>query len=635
MTYFNIAELYGNSGEYLNALNYMQKALALYFSEFDKDCIGCNPKDPVSVSSTVIKAIIAYKAHYYQEEYKRDTIMNLDFLFYASDSYRLLLEIIEGRRFEIYNIEDLIFYEHLNNNIILNIARNAFYMYEITDDTYYLSKALTYLSSTRNTGVIFNEIGERNELESCFSMAYLQRKDSLQYKLNELLVSRNTGLKNELINHDNIAIAEMKIELDRISYDAFNANRELLRSILETDWISVSELKNKLSDGQCVVWFHEYCSDYVQIPYSVLVVAITKDGIDYFHIDGESLVSSILELQTLYHLDPLNTVGIDSVGYLIYTSIFPKLENVLPGYELIIIPSQHLSLVPFDALPTEPSRHTKRMIDQHLIWYCFSVTSFLDKSFYPPQADPSFLAVAPHFNGLQKETLSMLTRRDTSLINLPGAMEECKNIAGLFNTKLLTGSEATREAFEIYSPDYEVIHLSTHGISYLENVSNIRLVFSDFEYSRDEGSIDLFRILNIPLKADMVVLSACKTGIGEMSKGEGNINMAWAFNKAGARSVLVSIWDANDYASSVIMTSFYENLSDGMAKAEALRRAKLDFINSGDEIVNSPYFWAGYQYWGDNLPIKSMNENNKLFLFILIIGLAFMLLIIRKKYAKS
>jgi CHAT domain-containing protein len=635
MTYFNMAELLGSQGDYTGAVRLMQKILALYFEEFDQDCIGCNPENPGSIPSTVIKVIMAYKAHFYREEYKRDTIRNVEFLFYASDSYRLLLEIIGERRFEIYNIEDLIFYEHLNNNTILGIARNALYMYEIIGDTNYLSCALTYLSATKNTDLIFNDSENRKELESCFSMAHLRTKDSIKYKLNELLVLRNAGAKNEPTNPDNIAIAEMKIELDRVSYDVFNENRELLESIIKTEWIAVNDLKNKLEDDQVLVWFHEYSSDYVKIPYSVLVIAIDRDGIDYVHIEGKSLVSSILELQNLYLTDHLNTEVIDSIGYLIYSSIFPHLENVLPGNELIIIPSQHLSLVPFDALPTETYRHPKRMIDEHLIWNCFSVKSFLNKSHYSPHAEPNVLAFAPHFNGVQKETLAMLTKRDTGLINLPGALTECKNIAGLFNTKLLTGSQATREAFEIYSPDYDVVHLSTHGIPNLDNASNIRLVFSDFEYSRDEGAIDLFGILNIPLKANIVVLSACKTGIGEMSKGEGNINMAWAFNKAGARSVLVSIWDANDYASSVIMSAFYEYLYTGMAKADALRQAKLDFINSGDEIANAPFFWAGYQYWGDNLPIIHGKGNNNLFMFILLMVFVFIaVLFIKVSYTR-
>ena len=173
-------------------------------------------------------------------------------------------------------------------------------------------------------------------------------------------------------------------------------------------------------------------------------------------------------------------------------------------------------------------------------------------------------------------------------------------MAGCSTQKILYGENATRSAFEKDCSGYDLIHLSTHAIPDKENQSTIRLVFSDYHETGNEGSLDLYDVLNLPIHADLVVLSACKTGFGEMNKGEGNINLAWAFNKAGANSVVVNLWDANDYSSSVIMAKFYEYLSEGMTKPKALRRAKLDFIKSSDELTNSPYFWAGFEYWGNN-----------------------------------
>lgn len=85
-----------------------------------------------------------------------------------------------------------------------------------------------------------------------------------------------------------------------------------------------------------------------------------------------------------------------------------------------------------------------------------------------------------------------------------------------------------------------------------------------------------------------------------LNNGEGTINLAWAFNKAGIKSAVISLWDVNDYASWQIMTSFYKNLKSGMIKPEALRQAKLDYLKNNDEVMSNPYYWAGFEYYGPN-----------------------------------
>ena len=106
-------------------------------------------------------------------------------------------------------------------------------------------------------------------------------------------------------------------------------------------------------------------------------------------------------------------------------------------------------------------------------------------------------------------------------------------------------------------------------------------------------------ILNLELKADLVVLSACQTGLGTFKQGEGIIGLTRAFMYAGARSILVSLWNINDSSTAGFMTCFYEMMRQGKCKAEALQLAKLNMIHSERSAYHHPFYWAPFILIGE------------------------------------
>ena len=109
--------------------------------------------------------------------------------------------------------------------------------------------------------------------------------------------------------------------------------------------------------------------------------------------------------------------------------------------------------------------------------------------------------------------------------------------------------------------------------------------------------------MNLPL--EMVVLSACETGVGELLKGEGMLSLANGFTQAGAKSVITSLWKADDESTYKIMTAFYKYLARGQRKDEALRNAKLEYLENCDPLKSSPYYWAAFIPIGDMSPIRA------------------------------
>ena len=106
----------------------------------------------------------------------------------------------------------------------------------------------------------------------------------------------------------------------------------------------------------------------------------------------------------------------------------------------------------------------------------------------------------------------------------------------------------------------------------------------------------------------MVTLSACNTGVGSYLDGEGMISLATGFRSAGVKSIVMSLWNLPDDATSEVMMKFYYYLKAGRKKADALRLAKLDYLKSADQNASSPYFWAASVLIGTNSPIALKNK---------------------------
>jgi CHAT domain-containing protein len=168
--------------------------------------------------------------------------------------------------------------------------------------------------------------------------------------------------------------------------------------------------------------------------------------------------------------------------------------------------------------------------------------------------------------------------------------------------KVLVGREAEEKSFKALAPAYGTIHLATHGV--LDNrdplYSHLLLTKTDGDVEND-GSLEAREIMNIHLNADLVVLSACETGNGRISPGEGVIGMSWAFLVAGTRSMVVSQWRVNSTSTSQLMKNFYQELAGqpkAVNKSQALRQASLRLVK--DPRYRHPFYWAGFVLVGRN-----------------------------------
>lgn len=299
--------------------------------------------------------------------------------------------------------------------------------------------------------------------------------------------------------------------------------------------------------------------------------------------------------------------------------LFPFIDDFGSGLNhLIIIPDGMLGFLSFEAMPEPAALRTGRtsgtnkvMLHQYHIRYAYSVRLLCKAPTLPDNSPPEQAQVgafAPAYSA--KLALSN---------NQSEVMAVCQQISG----KSWMDSLATEAAFKAHAEQYDIIHLAMHGYPELNDPAFSRLLFSEAPGSDQDGNLHAYEIYNMRLQARLAVLSACETGYGKWEKGEGIMSLARAFRHAGCSGVVMSLWKTDGLSTQKIIQHFYRGLKKGLKTDEALRYAKLQFIENSPPETKAPYYWAHLVLIGENQPLfpGSMRP-------LLLVGMALSVLLI-------
>ncbi|WP_449419106.1 CHAT domain-containing protein [Phormidium nigroviride] len=284
----------------------------------------------------------------------------------------------------------------------------------------------------------------------------------------------------------------------------------------------------------------------------------------------------------------------------LYQILIQPIADLLPTdpkQRVTFIPQETLFLVPFAALQ---DTNGKYLIEKHTILTAPSI-QVLDLTRQQRQRLGNSLTESSPIKSqnslvVGNPTMPLLLQKvgelPVQLASLPGSEKEAKAIASLLNTQPLIGTQATENVVIEQMPNARFIHLATHGL--LDNLMGFQSSLAFAPDSKNDGFLTAREILNLKLKAELVVLSACDTGRGRIS-GDGVIGLSRSFIAAGAPSVIVSLWKVPDEPTADLMLSFYQNLQQTPDKAQALRQAMLATLVK----YPSPRDWAAFTLIGE------------------------------------
>jgi CHAT domain-containing protein len=395
--------------------------------------------------------------------------------------------------------------------------------------------------------------------------------------------------------------------------------------------ISIAKVQQQLigADGK------DALIEFVLSEEKVIQFVIRRDTafvhVSPFHLDLKNAASIMRDsLAALADIAPNSTrakVATDrfiQAAQLLYKNLIAPVQATLRE-NLLIVPDGIMGQIPFDALLTAnpPNNYAFNqypfLIKTYNIHYTWTATLQLDLIHRQKTVPAEYRLVAFAPFGKPDTTLdqdlpdlmAQTANRSDTLSVLKYSHVEASAAAQLMQGLAFSDSSATKNTFLQYAAQSRILHLATHASS---NVNNSDFGWIAFYTGTRDSAERLYtrEIYPLRISADLVVLSACESGVGSMKAGEGTMSLGRAFAWAGAQSIIASNWKADDASTERLMIQFYKNLNAGQDRANALRNAKLSLLTEPSRAEkrhqpdlkakwrhqSNPVFWAGFFLMG-------------------------------------
>ena len=360
---------------------------------------------------------------------------------------------------------------------------------------------------------------------------------------------------------------------------------------------SLSDLQASLAPGQAVLSYSVGDS-------SSALWAVSRDDARLVRLPSRSALKTQVDVLRFALEDPTRTTprAYGLTAQSLYDVLVRPAADMLDGAtSILVMPHDLLNYVPFEALVSSPGdtwTGHDYLIHAADITYVSSATAWLQLAKRSPVTySHDLLAVGnPDFGG----TNAMSALRNNPLEQLPFTGAEIESVQQVVGpdsrSVVLLGSDATEEGVRRASAGgtYRFVHFATHGLidDNRPDYSALALTRPDASTRPGEGLLQASEIFNLSFDSELVVLSACETGLGQLVQGEGMVGLTRAFMYAGARSVMASLWAVSDESTAALMGTFYAHAAGaGQSPAAALRQAKRDMIFGP---WAHPFHWAPF-----------------------------------------
>ena len=618
--YKNIGNLFLSSDNPGIAAANFQRALISLSKSFSET----NPRDNPSTDDITapIEFINILKSKSEAFEFIAQRNKEIWPLMISLNSLDTAIKTIDNVRLGYQSEESRLFLSKNQNSIFQDAIRVSYKLYEATSNPIYLEKAF-YFAEKNKASLLLASIRELGAREFGGIPADLATK--------ELEIKRQIALFNHYIHEESLSPnpEEGKITLWRQQLFSLNQEYSKLIDLLESQYPAYYKLKYDTSVPGLELIRQKLNKDQALIQYS-----LADTSLYIFYISGKDMhvvlkraddtVRTDIEqmLDIFEHRRFSSGVSMDYSAFIrastrLHELLIKPVAHLLHQQKLIIIPDGILAYLPFELLISEvpeidePSySKLSYLLRSHAISYAHSAALLIETSSLQTGKGRGLMAFAPSYESGNAVFASVQSTRAElkNLKPLPFSKQEVKNILRHVGGRMWIDSEATESNFKKNAYKFKILHLAMHTL--LDDLDPMfsKLVFAPEKSNAEDGLLNTYEIYNLNLNACLAVLSSCKSGWGKYETGEGVFSLARGFIYAGVPSIVMTLWEIEDQSSANIMTSFYRYMKKGKKKDEALRLAKLDFLESADMLKSHPYFWGGYVVIGDAQEIFFLNR---------------------------
>lgn len=417
---------------------------------------------------------------------------------------------------------------------------------------------------------------------------------SLEKQLSATILNLQLSDSTQNSNRFSDAIADKEIQLKNVQsiietyHNSYN--------YFEKYTFELSGFQKKLGDEQVIY-------QYNKLGEKLYLFKIKGSSIETADLgDYRDIASSITEYLKLLGQPSSKISTIQEMGLTLFSTLGFS-ENEL-SKQHTIIPDKILNYFPFETLTCQDGY----LVETTPINYSSSISFLGFEETSGTSQKKDIVIFTPSYDANLKSTEQLAFRND--FYALEGALQEGKLVESITNGVIFSESEASKSNFLENASEKSIIHLAMHAFLNNEEPELSSLIFTD-------GPLYLSELYNVKFNTDLVVLSACDTGIGKFETGKGVISLNNAFLYAGVPNTISTLWSISDKYSKNIMEDFYKSLKEGNSTAVAIQKAKTKYLkNTSNAKLRHPFYWAGFIHRGKSNKI----EFPSIFLPTLLVG---------------
>jgi CHAT domain-containing protein/tetratricopeptide (TPR) repeat protein len=613
-SYRLLGDYYRNQAVYDSALIFYQKSLMTIVPGFNNPDISINPSCDTSLYDIRLLENLKAKALALKllatEQKDRDAKIST-----LSNSLETisLVSIVLGRiRENLTEENSMITLADDEKETWISAVGIAGSLYDLTGSPELLERMYSFAQKAK-ASVLQNEISENDILNSPSVPDSLRRKLSMLTAnidgLNRLIAEESqitkpdqrklTLLKDEVFS--------LKKDIGKVRSEVYAIFPESQNLLAKTEPLSLQKIREQLAKGQTILDY-SLSNNSAGGKRKLFIFVISSHGTSFVATEVDSAFSrdaAIIQAANTPAMAsdymPARKQSHNEALFRMNQVLFEPVKKLVMGKRIIIIPDEELAFLPFEAflskMPTG-SEEIHYLLNDYAISYAYSSSLIFSRSGKFTKVEEVFAFSPDYGSGFS----------GGSAQKLYGADEEIASLYKWFGGEGYIGPRATETNFRRMIVKPAIFHLAMHSIPDTLNSRFSFLLFDSHSDTAGDGRLYNYEISLLRIKSPMVVLSACNSGTGTLYHGEGLMSLARGFILAGASSVIRTSWEVNDQTSSEIIGSFYKYLSRGMAKDEAMRRARLDYIKSSPPAYAGPYYWAAYEVLGDPSPVTGRKD---------------------------
>lgn len=604
--YYQMASNSFAEQSFVESLKFIQTGLQANVPDFASDRIQDNPK----VNSQILEASFFLKTLHLKAQVLAKTghealAINT---FYSCDS------LVSRIREDHLRHEDKLSLGELSTLIFQDAVDFCISRYEATSDPKFLELAYHFGEKSKSATLTSNVLSSQARSFANIPASLIEKERDLTIDL--------TFYQSEKVAYSQGHHHADESQLQKIEQKIFKLNQSLdsLREHLKSRYynyyelnfihqgLPVKEVQSKLDSKVALL-------EYIQGRDELYVLVITKNSIESQRLVPLDELTKLETQWQMHALQPKTTLkAYLELSHKWFSSLLKEPLALLDHQvnQLLIVPEARHALLPWGIFPMRKEgtnfKEVPYLLKRYDISYGYSAKLAFNEPNKSSNPTGNLLAYAPSYSSESgNEAVKEVFRSELNPLkwNVP----EVQSIGTSFESDVVLQAEATERHFKQQAANFRILHLAMHALVDHEESMNSKLVFTQNNDSIEDGMLHTFELFNMNLQAEMVVLSACNTGIGTVKKGEGVMSLARGFAYAGVPSLVMSHWNINDESTSILMTQFYQYLAEGERKDVALRKAKLNFLENANEIQANPFYWGGFVIVGDTSPINNYQFN--------------------------